>query len=187
MLRRRSKHKLSKLLPIEAPASYLAPEGRATQQILVEEAHSCGEYLASTNTEILCPPPIGEVGTALLTGALSTGGKVTIHRDPSKTELVVPEGAEVKECDKDCVADVLANIGHIWVMPPAFADLERYLEVWIASGFRPLVCLSPRDEFLLLRGFVQDVVFAGSPMVAERLIFARTPEEGWEKLSELLA
>ncbi len=187
MLKRRSKHKLAKLLPIDAPATYLAPQGRAPQQILVEEAHSCGEHIASTKTKLICPPPIGEVGTALLTGALSMGGDATIYSDLSRADATIPEGAVVKECDQDCVAEVLASVGHIWVMPPAFADLERYLELWIASGFKPLVCISPRDEFLLLRGFVQEIVSAGSPRIAERLIFSRTPEEGWESLSELLA
>ena len=187
MLNISNKSKIAKLVSIETPAGYLAPKGRATQQIHVEEAHSCGEFLASTNSEIICKPPVGEVGSALVTGALAMGGKVTVYQDKSDGEGAVPEGANVKQSQRDCTNEVLGSIGHMWLMPPALADLERYLETWIGSGFRPLVCLSPRDEFLLLRGFVQDIVSVGSPEIAERLIFARTPEEGWEKLSELLA
>lgn len=187
MLKRRSKAKLAKLQSIDTPAGFLAPIGRANQQIHVEEAHSCGEFIASKGSRIVCTEPEGEVGIALLTGALSTGGQVKIYADAEHEGIARPEGAEIVEVGASATEKTLTDVGHFWVMPPAFSDLERYLEVWVNSGYKPLLCISPRDEFLLLRGFVQEIVSAGAPRAAERLMFARTPEEGWEKLSELLA
>jgi len=177
---------MAKLESITKPAGFLAPVGRASQQIHVEEAHTCGEFLSSKGTQIICTEPAGEVAVALLSGVLSTGGKVKIYADPAYKAAAKLDGAERVELDAKATKKCLQEVGHFWVMPPTVADLERYLKVWVASGYRPLVCLSPRDEFLLLRGFVQEVVAAGSPKAAERLLFARTPEDGWEKLSELL-
>ncbi len=74
---------MAKLQTIETPAGFLAPIGRANQQIHVEEAHSCGEFLASKGSPIVCTEPEGEVGIALLTGAISTGGQVKIYSDPA--------------------------------------------------------------------------------------------------------
>ncbi|MGJ8526938.1 hypothetical protein [Maritalea sp.] len=187
MFNLKSKTKLAKLQHIEDPVGFLAPRGRATQQIHVEEAHSCGEFLSDKGTTIVCTNPEGEVGVALVTGALSTGGTVTIYGEEQAGMANAPEGAQFVSAGGEAEKDVLAQIGHFWVMPPVMADLDRYLTTWIASGFRPLVCISPRDEFLLLRGFVQEIVSVGNPMAAERLIFARSEAEGWEKLSELLA
>lgn len=178
---------MAKLQSIETPAGFMAPIGRANQQIHVEEAHSCGEFLASKSSKIVCTEPEGEVGIALLTGAISTGGHVKIYADTSHKGIARPEGAEIVEAGSAAPGKTIADVGHFWVMPPAFSDLERYLAVWVNSGYKPLLCISPRDEFLLLRGFVQEIVSVGAPRAAERLMFARTPEEGWEKLSELLA
>jgi hypothetical protein len=187
LLKKRSKTKMAMLESIDSPAGFLAPLGRATQQIHVEEAHSCGEFLASKSAQIICSEPSGEVGIALLTGSLSTGGQVKIYTDQTHKGIGRPEGAQIVEAGADATKRILSEIGHFWVMPPAFADLERYLKVWVSSGYRPLVCLSPRDEFLLLRGFVQEIVAVGCPTAAERLVFARTPEDGWDKLAELLS
>ena len=177
---------MAKLESISKPAGFLAPVGRASQKIHVEEAHSCGEFLAGKGSKIICTAPNGEVGVALIAGVLATGGEVQVYSDPDHKGITKPVGAECIQVEKDATQICLAEIGHMWVMPPAFADLERYLKVWVMSGYRPLVCLSPRDEFLLLRGFVEEIVSAGSPKAAERLIFARSAKEGWEKLSELL-
>lgn len=187
MLKRRLKNKVAKLTNIDTPAGFLAPRGRAPQQVHVEEAHTCGEFLAEVKARIFSRPPMGEIGTAFVTGALATGGDVTLFKNADDNKGTVPEGAKVSPCTGDCDTEVLQSVGHIWVMPPTFDELERYLNVWVTSGYKPLVCLSPRDEFLLLRGFVNDIVSVGSPRISERLIFARTPEEGWESLAELFA
>lgn len=187
LIKRRLKNRLSKLTTIDAPAGFLAPRGRAPQQVHVEEAHSCGEFLAEVKARIYSRPPMGEIGTAFVTGALATGGDVTLFKSVDDNQGTIPEGAKLMECEGECDAAVLQQVGHIWVMPPTFDELERYLNVWVTSGYKPLVCLSPRDEFMLLRGFVDEIVSVGSPRISERLIFARAPEEGWEKISELLA
>jgi len=177
---------MAKLETIDGPSGFLTPAGSAGQKTLLEDAHSCGEFLASKNSHIVCTAPVGEAAVALLTGALSTGGHVKIYADENHNGIAHPEGAERVEVEDDASERCLSEIGYVWAMPPQVADLQRYLDVWINSGFKPLVCVSTRDEFLLLRGFVQDVVSVGCPKAAERLLFVRTVEEGWDQLSELL-
>lgn len=181
----KKKIKMVKLSGLDRPAGFLVPHGEDVSAKLISLAHSCGEFLASKGTQIVCPTPRGETGIALATGALSIGGKVKIISTDAEAGPI--EGAEYQSGVEEELNSAFAEVGHIWVLPPSMNDLQRYLEVWTNAAFPPLVCLDPNNEFMLLRGFVEDVVCDGNAKAAQRLIFAKSLDEGWEALSELMA
>lgn len=168
-------------------AGFLVPAERAEHQKQITTAHQTGEFLAQKNVDLCCSMPTGEVASAFASGALTKGGRVIIYHQQNTPSVKLPKGGEIIEIDGPPMQPVAESVSHFWVLPCGVQDLGRYLETWLASACRPLVCLSKSDDFLLLRGFVEEIVSVDRPEAAERIIFAKTVEEGWEKVSGLLS
>lgn len=168
-------------------AGFLVPAGRAEHQKQITTAHKMGEFLAQKNVDICCGMPTGEVASAFASGALTKGGRVIIYHQQNTPSVKLPEGGEIIEIDGSPMKPVAESVSHFWVLPCGVKDLGRYLETWLASACRPLVCLSKNDEFLLLRGFVEEIVAVDRPDALEKIIFAKTVEEGWDRVANLLS
>lgn len=163
------------------------PADRAEHQTQITTAHKTGEFLAQKKVDICCAMPTGEVASGFVSGALSKKGRVMVYHQQNTPSVKLPAGAEIIEIDGAPMDPVAQSVSHFWVLPCGVRDLGRYLETWLASACRPLVCISKNDEFLLLRGFMQDVVAVDRPDALERIIFAKSVEEGWDKVAALLS
>lgn len=168
-------------------AGFLVPSGRAGHQKQITTSHKLGEFLAQKNVNICCGMPTGEVESALVSGALMKGGRVMIYHQQDTPSMKLPAGGEVIEIDTPPLKSVAESVSHFWVLACGVQDLGRYLETWLASAHRPLVCLSQTEEFTLLRGFVEDIVAVDRPDAVEKIIFAKTIEEGWDRLANLMS
>lgn len=166
----------------------LAPEGRAGKNAEVDFAHANGRYLAERGASLLGDGALGEVAEAFATGAFHGGGRFRVAvaygtpapKYPAPVELIALHEGQSPAAWIGLEAD------GIWALPPRVADLDRYFETWLGAEGKPVVCMAPGEEFRLLKGIIDEVVRARREAAVQRLIFASSPEAGWELLDDLI-
>ncbi|NOZ33058.1 MAG: hypothetical protein GXP01_08300 [Alphaproteobacteria bacterium] len=170
--------------------AFLTPSGRAPRRADVSFAHAAGVFLSGGHVSFYGLADGGEVSEAFLAGARTKKADIQLWLPGDVERPILPGSGELTiiplAANETGAEAVAAEVDAILAFAPRVADLQRYFSVWTAASTRPTLCLAAGDEFRLIRGFIADVVSPGRPRYAEKLLFAHTPEEGWDMLKSAI-
>ena len=166
----------------------LAPQGRASRSADVGFAHANGRFLAERHATLVGDGTQGEVAGAMVSGSFHAGTRFRVPVPVGAPQPSYPAPVDLVPLDEGMTAAnwIGTQADCIWALPPRIGDLERYFDTWVSAANKPVVCVAAADEFRLLRGIIDEVVRAGRPADAQRILFAGSPAEGWDLLGGFL-
>lgn len=165
----------------------LLPDGRAHKNAELAFAHHCGRFLAERGAVLIGDGARGETADAFATGVSHGGGRLRVPVIGDAKPPRYPAPVEIVSVDTEVPAWLGQQADGVVALAPGVGDLDRYFQTWLEAIGKPVLCVAPGNEFRLIRGMVDEIVRPRRARAAQRVIFAASPEQGWEMLQNLLS